>query len=123
MLTQRSSSDEFTEKTVSTREKYWRHCNNYCKEFIKYPYLHSVNPCEQTISLTEFFARMCTGSNGQRYQIRVQCVMDALTTISRTCLLVGEKIIIYQIEKEKTFFPLKGSSKNSEDKIPRQYLS
>ena len=96
-LAWRAISDGVTAQTDRTQEKYWRHWNDYCKQCGTDPYLHSVKPHEQAITLTAFYARVRTGDYGQGYQVRIQPVTDALTAISKTCQLIGEQSPIYQI--------------------------
>ena len=78
-----------TVKNSMNRDKYWSNWSDYYKEYGTEPYLHSVNPCEQSIILTAFAARVYTGAYGQGYQVRVQSVTGALTAISKNFQMGG----------------------------------
>ena len=99
-LAWRSISDEVTVQTARTREKYWSHWNNYCKEYGTEPYLHSVKPCEKSIILTVFTVRVHTGAYIQGDHVQIKSVTDALVAISKTCHMVGEHSVIYQTKGE-----------------------
>ena len=89
MLLWRLIYDGVTEQNSRTMEKYWSHWNDYCKEFGTDTYLNSLNPCEQSIILTEFVARVHTGDYGQGDQVCVQYILDAITAIFKTFQTVG----------------------------------
>jgi hypothetical protein len=86
-------------KNTSTREKYWAHWENYCAAFQRHPHLIDCNNTEKIIIITAYAARVRTGHYGNKRQVKVPSVQDALSAISKTIELAGEPSPIYKAEK------------------------
>ena len=100
LLAWRTIADGVTVQTSKTREKYWKCWTSYCTQCNTTPYLTDLNPCERTVIITGFAARVRTGAYGLGDQVRVQSVTDALAAISKTCQLVGKPSPVYKVERE-----------------------
>jgi hypothetical protein len=86
-------------KNTSTQEKYWAHWENYCTAFQCHPHLINCNNTEKIIIITAYAARVRTGHYGNKRQVKVLSVQDALLAISKTIELAGEPSPIYKAEK------------------------
>jgi len=98
LLAWRTITDGVTAQTSKTRERFWKDWTGYCKQCCTDPYLEQLTPCERSIIITAFAARVRTGAYGLGNQVRVQTVTDALAAISKTCQLVGKQSPVYETE-------------------------
>ena len=72
------------------RKKYWRHWCKYSKGCGVNPFLRSVGGLKRDTIVGSYASRVRRGCYGKGTQIKVQTVMDALLSISKTIELVGE---------------------------------
>ena len=100
LLAWRSIADGTTAQTAKTREKYWKHWTDYCKQCQVSPYLTGSSKAEQATILIAFAARVQSGAYGLGNHVRVQSVSDALAAITKTFELVGQQSPIYQTQGE-----------------------
>ena len=96
-----AAANGVTAKTNATRQKYWRHWEQYANSANIDPFLNpSVPPLERDIVTGAFAARVRTGKYGNGDQLKVSGVTDALAAISKTIELAGKPSQLYRAENK-----------------------
>jgi hypothetical protein len=95
----RAIDNGVTAKTAKSRTKYWRQWQSYTATWNRNAFLSNVSSFEKVIILTAFAARVRTGFYGQRAQVRVPSVAEALAAIAKTIKLAGQSSLVYRFDE------------------------
>jgi hypothetical protein len=89
-------------KTTSDRQKYWRHWCSYTALFRFDPFLSNASSTDKDQIICAFGANVRTGAYGRGAQVKVQTVTDALSAISTTIQLAGQRSPVYREDQKYT---------------------
>ncbi|GFH59971.1 hypothetical protein CTEN210_16447 [Chaetoceros tenuissimus] len=91
-----------TAKNEKERAKYWKAWCSYCCSICIDPFLRGESQLQATIAVAAFAARVRTGSYGLGEQVTVQTVTKAISAITKTIKLAGERSPILTTEGQYT---------------------